>query len=342
MVVASLAFAVPASARTIEVFPGQSIQSAVNSASPGDTILVHAGTYHENVLVTKNRITLKGAGASSSGTVLLPPPNPKGPAAGNGISVAGPLDKHGNPTGRSTGVHVSGFLIKGFRDAGIFGFGADNFVFSHNTVVDNGGYGVVVFDQHHGAYLHNVAVGSGEAGFYVGDSPNADFLGRGNLAVRNQFGFFLRDASHGEVVGNTASGNCMGINVLNTNSPGPASFWILQQNRLLRNDKYCPASSEEHSPPFTGTGIGIAGGSNVTIIRNTVRANRPSKGGSPFSGGIVLVSSKQFGGSIETGNLVRKNDAHKNKPADISWDGQGHNTFSGNNCGSSKPGGLCH
>lgn len=38
-----------ADAATIDVFPGQSIESAAQSANPGDTIVVHAGTYEEQV-----------------------------------------------------------------------------------------------------------------------------------------------------------------------------------------------------------------------------------------------------------------------------------------------------
>src|SRR5438067_4732195 len=222
--VASVAFALPAQASTIYVGPGQSIQAAVDSASPGDTIIVRPGVYRENVHINKDRITLKGSGPTSSGTELLSPANPpKGPFGGNGISIFGKVDmKTGKILRRSKGVRISGFLIKGYRDSGIFGYGADNFTFLNNRVVDNGGYGIVVFNQRDGEYLDNVAIGSHEAGFYVGDAPHADFLGRGNVAIGNQFGFFIRDASHGHVNHNTATGNFMGFLVLDTGSPGPA------------------------------------------------------------------------------------------------------------------------
>src|SRR5438477_583042 len=83
---ATIAVAVPAQAKTIDVRQGQSIQAAVDSAHPGDVIVVHPGTYRENVDVDKNDITLRGSGASSQGTVLLPPKNPpNGPLGGIGI-----------------------------------------------------------------------------------------------------------------------------------------------------------------------------------------------------------------------------------------------------------------
>ena len=42
------------------------IQSAVNAASPGDTIDVCAGTYPEQVVVAKSDLTIRGAGASAT------------------------------------------------------------------------------------------------------------------------------------------------------------------------------------------------------------------------------------------------------------------------------------
>jgi hypothetical protein len=55
------------SAAPITVNPGQSIQSAVNSAIPGDTVTVMSGTYNERVTVSKDgrsgaKITVKASG----------------------------------------------------------------------------------------------------------------------------------------------------------------------------------------------------------------------------------------------------------------------------------------
>ena len=52
---------------TIDVYPGQKIQDAVNSASAGDTIILHAGTYTENIEV-KKQLTMQ---AQASGQVTV-------------------------------------------------------------------------------------------------------------------------------------------------------------------------------------------------------------------------------------------------------------------------------
>ena len=68
LVLAALALAAttaPASAHQSKVVvrPGESIQAAVDAADPGQTITVLAGTYRENVAITKDGIRLRGRGA---------------------------------------------------------------------------------------------------------------------------------------------------------------------------------------------------------------------------------------------------------------------------------------
>ena len=69
---AGLVFAGPALAAKKTVCASgcafNSIQSAINAASPGATITIAAGTYDENVVVTKS-VTLQGSGTS---TVIVP------------------------------------------------------------------------------------------------------------------------------------------------------------------------------------------------------------------------------------------------------------------------------
>lgn len=63
---------------TLDVWPGQSIQAAVDIAQPGETVVIHPGTYRPSAAgealvvlrVAKNGVTLRGAGASPSEVVL--------------------------------------------------------------------------------------------------------------------------------------------------------------------------------------------------------------------------------------------------------------------------------
>jgi len=76
---AAVLVSLEASAATITVAPGQSIQSAINAAAAGDTVSVQAGTYTGGVTLNK-AITLRG----EPGAVLSANP----PGSGNGVTIA--------------------------------------------------------------------------------------------------------------------------------------------------------------------------------------------------------------------------------------------------------------
>ena len=64
----------PDLACTVHVAPGHSIQHAIDGAATGDILCVDAGTYHENLVIAKDGITLKGEGPEK--TILVPPAKP--------------------------------------------------------------------------------------------------------------------------------------------------------------------------------------------------------------------------------------------------------------------------
>src|SRR5205823_1321745 len=79
-----------------------------------------------------------------------------------------------------------------------------------------------------------------------------------------------------------------------------ASRWRLEDNKVVHNDRACPASDE--APPTSGLGIGLVGATEVVVDDNVVNDNVAS-GPSPLAwGGVAVVSSIPFGGSPASDN----------------------------------------
>jgi parallel beta-helix repeat protein len=344
-----VALASPAGAAgAIIVNPGDSIQAAVNAASPGTTIIVQRGTYAENVEITTDGIKLIGNGAT-----LVPPatsePNacsladPSGPGpAHDGICGAGDIEfpPNGPPVVLDplSNVTVSGFTVMGFPGVGVIFIGAENPVVKNVHAIDNGEYGIARFVSTGGKLLSNVAEGSEEAGLYVGDSPDANVLIAGNEVSGNLFGFFLRDSANGKVVGNRSHDNCVGLLNLNTGA-NIAGDYNIAGNVITHNTKFCEGNEEEGTPPLSGLGVVIAGGHGNTVRGNVITDNMPSAE-VPLSGGVAVLDLGE-GANPPADNLVQGNVILRNQP-DIFFDGSGTgNTFKANVCNVSVPDGLC-
>jgi hypothetical protein len=329
-------------APAVTVSPGQSIQAAVNHAHPGDVIYVKPGVYHQSVVVKTNNITIKGSGASDTGTVLVPPTAPQTRClhGGAGFCIFGHMGSNGLV--RVHNVRISGFLIRGFSEFGVITFGATDAVVRHVRASNDGEYGITSFNSHGSQFLNNTTDANDEAGLYFGDSPHADALIVGNRSFDNNTGLLLRDSAIGHVHDNAFFRNCAGVFVVDTGAPTRPHDYVLDRNQVFHNDRFCKGEGEG-PPPLSGTGIAVFGGKDNVVKRNTVWSNRPSKSGAAFPGGIVIGSSKALGGSNSAGNLIKRNQAYRNRPADIHWDGKGQgNRFVGNRCFKSIPGGLCH
>jgi parallel beta-helix repeat protein len=337
VLVGLLVVSAPALARTRVVRPGKSIQAAINAAHPGDTILVRPGVYRQNLLIKKNRLTLRGQRA-----VLARPAHPAATRCPveegtPGICVLG----QGNPmtgaiTKRVTGVRITHLTVRGHTGDGIFAFGAGRFRVDHDRLLRNGGYGVFSLASKTVRYLDDLAQGNGDAGFYVGESPGVHALVERNRSLNNRAeGILLRSSTGGRVVGNRLSGNCAGMFVVAI--PGPATGFTLSRNTVTRNNRACPGE-ENGPPPRSGIGIALFGAGNTTVSRNTVTRNRPS-GPSLFSGGIVVIRGP--GGTAPSGDVISRNVVRRNRPKDLFWDGSGTVRFSRNTCGSSQPTRLC-
>jgi nitrous oxidase accessory protein NosD len=347
---AALSMAGPASASTssstIVVGPGQSIQAAVNKADPGDTVLVEPGVYHQSVQIRTDGITLRGSGDMPGGTFIKPPKSiPRtlcnGAFGPTGVCIlAKKLDpKTGaviTPVSNDTVTELS---VIGFTGNGVFGYGTDGLQVTEVHAVNDGGYGISRFVSTSTVFADDTAIGNHEAGFYVGDSPQAQTVVRDDKAFGNQFGIFIRHARHVTVEDNLVRGNCQGILVLDDGQPGGAGNATITDNRAVANNKFCPKNPE--TPALQGGGILLLGATHTQVEGNSVAGNA---GKQVNSGGIVVASAHALsGGSNPQFDTITGNTAFRDQPADLIWDGTGiGNTFTDNECATSIPSGLCH
>lgn len=335
-----------ASADTHIVRPGESIQAAVDAASPGDTVVVKAGEYYESVSIHTDGLTLR-----AQGRVTLEPGHYGSsdcylPGHDVGICIA-PADldpSTGTYSGRVNDVTITGFRIVGFQGEGVFGFGTRNLKVSHVVAIDNAAYGIASFDGIGTTFTRNAVSGSHDAGLYIGDSLNAHAVVSHNRAWNNALGILLRHSQKAVVSDNDAWGNCLGIFLLADGQAGGSGQTAVLNNRVVANNDVCRQFADAgFLPVLGGGGIVLAGSQHNAIFENVVRDNR---GDTLFSGGIVLIATPRpnMDGSFDasTNNLVILNRLRGNQPADVRRDeASTPNLIVANQCRTSLPDGLC-
>jgi nitrous oxidase accessory protein NosD len=329
------------------VGPGQSIQAAVDQASPGDTVLIKPGVYHQSVQIRTDGITLRGSGDFYGGTVLAPPASfPKtlcnGVFGPTGVCI---LAKKVNPKSGAVITPVSNdtvtaLLVAGFPANGVFGYGTNGLKVTRVVAINDGGYGIVRFASSGTLFADDTAIGNHEAGFYVGDSPDADTVVRNDHAFGNQFGIFIRHAREVLVEDNHLSGNCQGIFVLDDGQSGGAGNATIVNNSVFSNNKFC-AKHGDTPVNFKGGGILLLGATRTLVAHNSVAGN---SGSQVNSGGIVVASAHALThGSNPNFDTIARNIVFRDHPADLIWDGTGTDVdFMANHCARSVPSGLCH
>ena len=315
-----LAFATTAQARMIPVHA--TIQAAVDTARPGDVVLVPAGSYHENVVVSTDAISIVGL----PGAVL----DGRGVSGSVGVRVAPAF-----PVGTLHGFRLQGMRVENYGRDGALLRHVDDFAIVGNTFVDNDDYGVFPVLSSHGLITANLASGSDDTGIYVGQS--SDVTVTANRAERNTVGFDIENSNRINAAGNRASGNTLGVIV--QGAPGltipNASDIVVSGNRIEANNRPNPSTDPGDllSRLPAGTGLLTIDADRVTITNNLVTGNE--------SVGIALISLPADVAALDprvdpipdddrvTYNTVLHNGTVPDPrlapfpPADLLWDGTG-------------------
>jgi parallel beta-helix repeat protein len=301
-------------APSVEVHPGQSIQAAVDAASPGTVIFLDPGTYNQTVTISKPDIFLVGLGQPSDGVVLA---NPGG--ADNGINV----------TAQGGGFVLLNVTVQGFDTNGVLLTGVRRFLIDQVTATNDGQYGVFPGLSANGLIARSTASGNSDTGLYVGQSLNVAVLG--NRTFGNVNGIEIENSVNARVAGNHSFNNTAGILVdLLPGLTVPVSDNILVEDNVISDNNlrnFGPAGDIASAVP-PGTGLIVLGASQTTVQNNIVLGNQKIGIGvasceilNLFGGGPVIGIEPNPDDTKIQNNLVLGSLLG----ADLLWDGSGMN-----------------
>ncbi|YCM43361.1 right-handed parallel beta-helix repeat-containing protein [Verrucomicrobiaceae bacterium 227] len=245
--------------RNLEIAPGESIQSAIDAAESGDTIVVGAGTYDEE-LTLRPDVNVKGEGAGLvtlrassgiavlassctstefSGFTIMPAP---GSTAETGFQVVG-----GSPL-------IKNNTIKGFPRYGIRIYGGSNAIVCGNRVLDNGDdgngfldYGILSLRSV--VLLSNNLIKGNEVGCYIAfhESDGAQFSN--NTVVDNSSDGLWCYQSNPIVKNNIVTGNNPGISASHSDATPTLTY-----NNVWNNTGFGNYSAQQTGVINVGTG----------------------------------------------------------------------------------------
>lgn len=237
------------------------VQAAVDAANPGDIVRVPPGIYHENVLVTKDNITIEG----SQDAIL----------DGTGLTSSGITVRSLDASARINGFRLTGLRIQNYVRNGVILNRVDNYQIDHAEFADNLAYGIFPIRSSQGLIEFNRVSGSDDTGIYIGQSSGAVI--QKNHVTDCTVGISAEVSSNITVQDNRVMDNTIGIlaAVLPGLSVTETANVQINDNVIMRNNRPNPVSdpTEILSQLPSGVGILIFGADHGTVADNRVVDN---------------------------------------------------------------------
>jgi parallel beta-helix repeat protein len=279
LVLAATLIASTASAEVLTVTNGQSIQSAINRARPGDTIRIEPGLYKETVYVDKDNLRISGVIRAGEWPVM------DGETTRNdGILVSG------------HGVTVERMHVKRYMGNGIMTQGSNNFQVIGNRVEGPGFYGIFPQYGKNGLVSNNVVYHIKGTAIYVGMSQNIDIT-YNETYDNDGFGIEVENSNDALIEGNYTHGNTVGI-VLNLIPGLPIKSqerMIVRNNFIVANNNRTDVHSAKTSASVIDSGAGqhpqgtglLVNAADLSTIENNIFRDNP--------GAAIFIMDHNFG-----------------------------------------------
>ncbi|HEY4674769.1 MAG TPA: NosD domain-containing protein [Candidatus Bathyarchaeia archaeon] len=239
-----------------------SIQTAINSANDGDTILVLSGTYYEHLFVEK-RLSIIGENENTTiidggglGIIVH--------VAGNNITLKGFTIQHGE-----TGVFIENgkeentlsenkVLLNMF--SGIYGDQCGKTVIANNNVSFNGWHGIFLYGCAPSILDSNFIFSNGDDGIRIRYSSNNTITG--NFVVANENGILVYSDEDPIRLGELSKNNVIRENHVLNNSCGISIRHYGVDVSPARNE------ISENNIDYNGVGLNITGSNDNLVYHN--------------------------------------------------------------------------
>ncbi|MBN1761620.1 MAG: right-handed parallel beta-helix repeat-containing protein [Methanomicrobia archaeon] len=308
-----------------------SIQAAVNAANPGDTIIVHDGTYTENVVVNKSLMIRSQNGAAVTTVQAADTGDIVFYVTADDVTICG-----FTVTGATEGY---GIYLDGVQHCAILNNNASSnsigiylYDSSNNTLTCNTanytGYGIFLYDSSSNTLSGNTANGNGGDGICLlsmWSSSSNNTLTCNTANGNGGDGIALLDSSSNTLSGNTANGNGGdGISV--------SYYWSSGSNN---NELSCNTANGNGED-----GIYLYYSSNNTLSCNTANENGADNILLHYSSNNNTLTGNDASEGVWYGiqvsyssnNTLTGNDVSANGWDGIYlWGGSSNNTLTGNN-----------